>query len=235
MATGRHIFISKLHKWVGLLIAVQMLFWTVGGVVMSWIPIETVRGQINRSAVVSSPVKTEIISKILERYAGEDLVTMRVRNLAGIDAVELHFEAIEMQLISVADLSTVEITEELALKIARADFKGQVGDARIQFLTEEPGDYRRTLPVWQVEMGDNDGTRIYVHPMSGNVLSHRNNYWRFYDFFWMLHIMDYEDRDDFNNPLIMMAALTAALFSITGVCMIYYRFRKRDFGIKRKK
>ena len=42
-----HKFLAKTHKWIGLVLGLQVLAWTVGGVVMSWIPIDTVRGAHN--------------------------------------------------------------------------------------------------------------------------------------------------------------------------------------------
>ena len=39
-----HILLSKAHKWVGLILGIQIFFWMLGGVVMSWLPINEVRG-----------------------------------------------------------------------------------------------------------------------------------------------------------------------------------------------
>ena len=38
-----------------------------------------------------------------------------------------------------------------------------------------------------------------------------------YDFFWMLHTMDYAGRDNFNNPLIITIGMAALWLSISGV------------------
>ena len=34
-----------LHKWIGLIVAVQIAFWVIGGLVMVALPIERVRGE----------------------------------------------------------------------------------------------------------------------------------------------------------------------------------------------
>ncbi|MCK0068902.1 PepSY domain-containing protein [Kordiimonas laminariae] len=235
MASSKHVLISKIHKWVGLLIVIQMLFWTVGGVVMSWIPIETVRGEHNRWSHSSQYLITEKAVELLNRYPGLELASLRTRTVADKPVVDVKFKGKPTEVLWLSDFSSVSVDEKMAVEIAKADFTAETGNIVAALLTVEPGDYRRGLPVWQVMMDDADDTRIYVNPKSGRVMSHRNAYWRFYDFFWMLHIMDYDERDDFNNPLLMVFALTAALFSVTGLFMIYYRFHRRDFGLKRKK
>ena len=73
-------------------------------------------------------------------------------------------------------------------------------------------------------MNDPDGTRIYVSPETGRVLARRNDYWRVFDFFWMLHIMDYDEREDFNHPLLIIVTLASTLFVLTGVALLYFRF-----------
>ena len=35
----------QIHKWIALVVGVQVLFWTAGGVVMTVIPIERVRSE----------------------------------------------------------------------------------------------------------------------------------------------------------------------------------------------
>lgn len=47
---------------------------------------------------------------------------------------------------------------------------------------------------------------IYVAANTGRVTARRNNAWRRFDFFWMLHTMDYQGRDDFNHILLIAFA-----------------------------
>ena len=64
--------------------------------------------------------------------------------------------------------------------------------------------------MWRVDFDDSRHTTIYVSPQTGKVVGRRNTIWRVYDFFWMLHIMDYSARDNFNNPLVVTAAIVAS-------------------------
>jgi len=63
-----------------------------------------------------------------------------------------------------------------------------------------------------------------VSPLSGKVVARRSATWRVYDFLWSLHIMDYRDRDDFNNWLVVIAAAVALAMTVSGMVILAYRF-----------
>ncbi len=231
-----HKIFSKVHKWVGLLVGLQFLCWTMGGVVMTWIPIETVRGEHNIAEQPPLLVEAMKLEHLLTRIGNPQVVSLTTRAVGGVPAVVVRDGG---GVRGIYALETAEklnpVQEDMALAIARADFAGQAGQLSAQLIeATPPNDYRGSLPVWRIEMGDADGTVLYVSPDRARVVARRTDVWRFYDFFWMLHIMDYGTRDNFNNPLVMTAAGTGLLFVFSGFGLIYFRFRRRDFGLKTK-
>ena len=68
---------------------------------------------------------------------------------------------------------------------------------------------------------------MYFSPDTGELLARRHNLWRGFDFLWMLHIMDYETRDDVNNLLLRAASVTGLLFALAGIWLLFYSFRRR--------
>jgi hypothetical protein len=88
--------------------------------------------------------------------------------------------------------------------------------------------------VWRVTFTDDLETRLYISPETGAVTARRNKVWRLYDFFWMLHIMDYETRDNFNNPLVKIASATALLFSLTGVFLVVTSFMRGRWRLPKR-
>ena len=74
--------------------------------------------------------------------------------------------------------------------------------------------------VWQVTYDDMLSTTLYLDASSGEVITVRSSLWRIFDFFWMLHIMDYQEREDFNNPLLISFAATSVLFALSGVLLL---------------
>ena len=75
-------------------------------------------------------------------------------------------------------------------------------------------------------------TSLYFNADNGEFITVRSNIWRVFDFFWMLHIMDYDEREDFNNPLLISFAASSVFFSFTGFILllqnIRFRTRKRQ-------
>ena len=68
-------------------------------------------------------------------------------------------------------------------------------------------------------------TTVYVSAELGTVQTYRNNQWRVFDFLWMLHVMDYQNRDNINNWLLR-------LFSVIGLITIASGFLL--FGLTQK-
>ena len=102
--------------------------------------------------------------------------------------------------------------------------------ARATLVSFPPQEYRGETPVWRIDFNDRRHTRLYISPDTGEVRARRNDVWRLYDFFRMLHIMDYEDREDFNNPLLMTASAAALVFALSGIAIFVMRLARRRFG-----
>ncbi len=115
--------------------------------------------------------------------------------------------------------------KQTAREVALSDFTGEGEIEKMELLGSPPREFGRPGPVWRAEFSDVDETRLYISPENGVVLARRNRVWRFYDFFWMLHIMDYEERENFNNPLIRTFAITGLFFALSGLALVVFRVR----------
>ena len=189
--------VRQVHRWLGLLIAVQLVFWVAGGFTMAFLDLDAVRGEHR----VADQPPADL------RAAGALLSPDEL--LSGIDAA----------------VSGLRLVDWLGRPVYRLD---TADGAAVVELTETPHyEIRgRELPLWRVDTHDDLGTRIYVSPSTGEVVARRNNLWRVFDFVWMLHIMDYDERDDFNHPLLLITAGTALLFVFTGLWMLVLTFRR---------
>ena len=226
--------VTQLHKWVGLVIGIQVILWVAGGVVMSWFPLERVRGEHNIAEAppetVNPDAKLVPIQSILQSLDGEAAVSVALRHLLGEPVFEVALVDGPSRLYNASDGALLTpLPEDVARRIALADFSGQARVASARLIEEHNLEYRGDTPVWQVMLDDEEVTHLYVSPDSGRVVARRNGVWRLYDFFWMLHIMDYSGRVDFNHPLIIIASIVALALSVTGGVLIFYRFSKGDF------
>ncbi len=124
------------------------------------------------------------------------------------------------------------LEEEAVRRLAQQQYRGSSVISSLALLADPETvsqEYRGPLPVWQAIFADEEGTRFYLSPTTGRLLDVRNDMWRFYDFFWMLHIMDYATRENFNNPLLRVAAPTAFLMALAGWLLLFWRLRRKDF------
>ena len=85
----------------------------------------------------------------------------------------------------------------------------------------------RRLPIWRVDFDDLWQTSFYISPVTGELVTRRHALWRVFDFVWMLHIMDYDERKDVNNWLLRIVASLGFLLVVTGVWYLYYRLNLR--------
>lgn len=217
-------FLQGLHRWLGLALAAQLVLWMTSGVVMSLLPIALVRGET--TAAYSAPIELKVRS-----YFPPGGVIAEVANAEKLELK--NWLGREVYLVSssgakaIFDADTGErlspINEAAARRVAASDFVGEGEIIHIALLRAPPPEYKGKSPVWRADFSDTARTRIYVSPETGEVVARRNRIWRFYDFFWMLHIMDYEERENFNNPLVRTFAITGLLFALTGLFLVMSR------------
>lgn len=227
------------HRWLGLLISVQLLAWSVGGLVFSLLDIEKVRG--NRDRVMAAPL---VINPQAGMLTSEQAVALAKRELGDVDVTglvlrsrqgHLVFDVLgpESRPLAVvnADDGTVstDVGAEAAGLIAAADFRFSTQVESVELIQDEaPLEYRgKRLPSYRVVLDHAEAPHIYVCAVTGEVLARRNQSWRIFDFFWMLHIMDYSQREDFNHWLLTVASALAVATSATGILLWGLRLRRK--------
>lgn len=87
----------------------------------------------------------------------------------------------------------------------------------------------RPLPLWRVDFDDAWGTTFYISPVTGALVTRRHTLWRVFDFLWMLHIMDYDEREDVNNTLLQVVTLFAFLLVLSGAWYLYFRLNVKSW------
>jgi len=213
----------QVHKWVGLIAAIQVALWMASGLVMSWFPIGEVRGEHNIRAPADEVVAAIDLVPLDAATRGAALKEALLKSVAGRPVWQIAFADGASALIDARDGTRLDpIGEDFARAIAQADFAGEGSIAEIA-LTSNPGiEYRAALPVWRIVFDDAEKTHLYVSPQTGRVVARRNAVWRLYDFFWMLHIMDYEAREDFNHPAIIGFGALGLFLALSGAGLLWW-------------
>jgi uncharacterized iron-regulated membrane protein len=215
---------AKVHKWLALLMAVQILFWFVSGLFFAWFPIERVRSEHAKAEQVAPPVPLDEAAAGLARLRAAGVAgaeTVEVRRLLGRPVALLRAGERPPVVYDLADgrrLSPIPMT--LAAQIAEADHAGDLRASRVRRITEATTEYRGALPAWRVDFEDGEGRAVYVAADTGQVTARRSTLWRTYDFLWGLHIMDWRGHEDFNSWLLVIATLLATIMSVAGIVLL---------------
>ncbi len=222
-----------LHKWLGLIIGIQIVLWMSGGLVMSFFPIEKVRGEHNIREVEPAPIMSSALGaslpEIVATHAPQGVMGVTLKRILGRTVYDVLREDGTRILVDTRSGGLVHINETIVRALADADFAGDGQIAEIGVIEETNSEYRGPVPVWRVRFDDHEDTRLYFTADTGRIIARRNATWRLYDFFWMLHIMDYKNRKNFNNPLVIAAAFFALFTVLMGVGLLFYRLRLRDW------
>lgn len=223
--------LTRIHKWVGLFVGLQIILWTAGGLVMSVFPIETVRSEHLIAAPASDPISaTGILSPIdAAQKAGLSApITALLHTWLGKPVYSITGSEDKENLVDARTGARITpIDKNTALKIARADYAGPGNVKEVIWVEKGPIEVRFAGPFWRVEFDQPKGYTVWVDPASGQVRAHRSSVWRLYDFFWMLHIMDYGERESFNTPWLIAFAFSAFIFALTGGGLLLHRFLLR--------
>ena len=218
--------LRRWHMWLGWLVGVPVLLWTVSGFVMVARPIEEVRGTallreaaplvLAAPAVAPSLAGIPVSSLTLEpRASGPRWVIQ----LAGKPARSRLADPATGRLL--APLGAAEAQREVT---ARYTGKARVAAVRRVDPAHPPIELRQALDGWQVVM--DDGTHFYVDAGSGAVVARRTRFWRFYDFMWGLHIMDLQGRNHTHNPWVVTFSLVTLVMVLMALVLLPLATRK---------
>ncbi len=209
--------LRRWHRWLAIVTAVQLLAWTLSGIYFAFIDIDFVRGAQHREAPLPTAIDLSsanwVASEATEVLIRHRLPQEVVVGVVGIDETRWYRPNGE---------PLPALTEVEALKLAgiktdlRADQAVLISDA------VTGSEYRgRALPLWQVFNEDNPDTVAYIDPKSGDVTAIRNTAWRWWDFLWSLHIMDYDDRDTIGTLLLKLFSVLALLTAVGGIAVFF--------------
>lgn len=215
------LFLRRIHKWIGLTIGIQLILWTLSGAVMSMLDHETVAGgpaiELSTPAIPTAS-GWQAVRRLL---AGREVTGIAVRPL--LDRYVYEAATVSGPLLfDVESGRPVAVDAALAKRIAEAAYGRAPRVRSVTPLRELDLAVREhELPIWRIDFEDEANNSFYVSATTGHLLQRRNDTWRTWDFFWMLHNMDYVNRTSFNHPLIVLVGFAAVWLAITGVYLLF--------------
>lgn len=211
---------GKVHKWLALLMAIQILFWFVSGLFFAIAPIGQVRSEhmIAQQPAVSIPLAGAAAGLQRIQAAGAQAAEkIELRTLLGQPVAVLSSAGSRPRLYNLLTGQLLSpIPASLATTIAETDHSGDERAAGVTLVEEESPEYRGALPAWRVDFDDGASRSLYVAADTGAVGARRSTLWRTFDFLWSLHIMDFKNHEDFNTPLLIIATALGLIVIFTG-------------------
>ncbi|HNU47363.1 MAG TPA: hypothetical protein PKM40_00940 [Bacteroidia bacterium] len=244
MAKSKHYYIRKTHRWLGVILGVQFLLWTIGGLYFSWSNMDEVHGDFQKknapllSSNISLVSPTMVLDTIKKAHRVDSLISVQLIEILGKPFYQVRcVNALpnetrhqhEMQTMNhLANAETGQLrgplTKQEAIEMAKMRFNGEPKVKSVEYLATTNGhhEYRESpLPAYAITFEHPSRTTVYVASELGTVQKFRNSKWRIFDFLWMMHTMDYESRDHIGNWLLRVFSIFGLVTVISGFALFF--------------
>ncbi|MFN3727418.1 MAG: PepSY domain-containing protein [Allosphingosinicella sp.] len=229
------LLLRRIHKWIGLVIGIQLVLWTLSGAVMSMLNHETVAGGPAAAAPPAVLPSSSGWGEIQSQLAGHKVTALTLRPLLGRYLYALSTDR-GSRLFDAESGRPIFVDAALAERVARAAYGSDARVGGVAPLAElELAVREHQLPIWRVDFADEANSSFYVSGTDGRLLERRSDTWRTWDFFWMLHNMDYANRTNFNHPLIVLVGFAALWLAVTGFWLLFRTAWKPDLRALRRR
>lgn len=205
------------HRYISLLVSIQLLLWTASGLFFAFNKIQDVRGE--------HVVERQPISADLSAFSSMITGAQRVRLARRLDQpIVVVTREGGNDYLDKAGLSVAMLEPDQALKAV--NLFTTLTPLNVETVTEQaPGDeFRgRELPLYRVIAVDESETEynVYINPYSSEVVAIRSLQWRIWDLMWGLHIIDWQARENMNNWLMKVFSVLALISAITGIWLFF--------------
>lgn len=218
----------KTHRYLGLFIGIQFLFWTISGLYFSWTDIDKIHGDhYKKGKTQKATIPPGFFSDSLFSYPLHRIETK------AFGAEVLLWVNDSLLVDPHSGKAIAEISKEQALSVVEQNILPQYKPKQIERI-EEVGphdEYRgRPLPAYRIRLSGEGAPVAYVDAKSGAFQRIRHNQWRWFDFLWMTHTMDYQGRDNFNTLLLRSFSLLGLITVLSGFVLAFVTrtwFRKK--------
>jgi hypothetical protein len=239
MKKNKDYYIRKAHRYLGVIIGIQFLMWTAGGLYFSWNDIDSVHGDHLRKSVSFLRADMTLVSPTIalqslrsERPV-DSIHTIRLIRVMEKPVYQIEYfsghagEGSHLHVhYALADAASgalrAPLTKDESVEVAQEQIMHGAKVSSVEYLerVSKHSEYReRPLPAYAVSFKEPNCT-IYVAAEAGTYQTIRHNQWRIFDFLYMLHTMDYESRDNFGN----IALKVFSIFGLITVCSGFLLF-----------
>jgi hypothetical protein len=226
----------KAHRYLGVFIGIQFLFWTLGGLYFSWNNMDDVHGEtlLKQEKTYFADIDFAQIQKGLDSLKNkvdyDSIHSIKIIEVFGKPLAQLKYfdkHHLKVQLISAGNGELrPPFTGQECIQIVEEHLKESIPIVKAELFEKHTigmhHEYRgKLLPAYAFTLDHPSQTTIYISTESGQITSVRNNNWRRFDFLWMLHTMDYKTRDHITNWVLRVFSVLGLLTILSGFTLFY--------------
>ena len=219
----------SVHKWLALFVGLQLLVWAITGFYMVAIDLDFIHGDSlvrNLRTPVGSTQGVLPVAQIAAQYPEISLVALHSLPVLSTPVYELTAAGRRVLVDAMSGQQLSPLSSGMIRQLARSYYAGNGQLSAVQLLEHKvPMEVRgRAAPLWRADFDDWLETTLYLHPDTGALVARRHRLWRWYDFLWMLHIMDYGEREAPIGVVPRVATVLGTVTIASGVWLLYFSF-----------
>ena len=235
--------IRRTHRYLGVLLGIQFLFWTIGGLYFRWSNMDEIHGDFQKKAPPQYRADMDFVSpsmalkNLKSKVEVDSLLMVALIDVLGKPTYRIEFlHGGHHKMYQLADAQTGDLRDPLSMDeataLAKQQFNGEPTVKSVELIKDVDGhhEYRENpLPAVAVTFEHPTSTTVYVATEMGIVTKYRNTKWRIFDFLWMLHTMDYQSRDNLGNWLLRAFSIFGLVTIASGFTLYFVsskRFKK---------
>ena len=213
-------WIRKSHRYLGVFLGLQFLMWTISGLYFSWSNIDDIHGhQFHKKGIIP-----ELFSDLISPSHLVPSTKVYSIELRSINKVPYYW--VNEKLLYNAKTGELKngITKEEAIAIANRNINANLEIKGIELIkvAGKHHEYReRLLPAYVISYQEPNNLKVYISVNDGKLQTIRHRDWRWFDFLWMTHTMDYEGRDNMNNTVLRIFSLLGLISVLSGFLLWY--------------
>ncbi len=207
--------IRRVHRYLGLFLGLQFLMWTISGLYFSWTNLDEIHGDQFKNLNYQPIAFDSLISpSSINHYEAINKIEIR-------DIKKEPYFLINDSFLYNARTGKLKnkISQEDAIYIANNHMKEGLEISSVETIYEigKHHEYReKLLPAYVINYKSNENIKAYISIENAKFQTVRHRDWRWFDFLWMTHTMDYEGRDDFNNTVLRIFSLLGLITVMSG-------------------
>lgn len=229
MLTQFQRWIHQVHRWLGLIVLLQVLFWSSGGLLMAFLDFSDLYVDPPQPGLTLPALSPQMLATRLQQAGVKGpFDTFQLVQRGGSTWFQVQPRSGDPLLVNSHGQIVSPISETQIRNFARSYYRGTGALVQLEKLSRSGGNYVSDRPLWRARFADAAGTEIYLEPQTGALLARRKRSWGIYHLMWELHLTKYTPWSSVNKGLMALLALMNIVVALTGLLKFFSPGRKRS-------